>query len=169
MVSESPVSLETVRSEVRGLIEPLKAQLKMVESRERFILNDLAATREIKAELISTLRKLDPDMPRPGKKKGHKHNGNGSSNGRGVPSSEVMEVVRKAVDEVAAKNPDGFTRARVNEQLREDGVPMGDARQKAAIEELHASGYLTLNKLVTGGNKQFKRTEDLNGSARHAV
>jgi hypothetical protein len=165
MVSESPVSLEAVRSEVRGLIEPLKAQLKMVESRERFILNDLQATREIKAELISTLRKLDPDMPRPGKKK----KGAATSNGRGLPSNEVMEVVRKAVDEVAVKYPDGFTRARVGEQLKEDGVPMGDARQKAAIEELHNSGYLTLHKLVTGGNKSFKRTEDLNGSARHAV
>ena len=32
---------------------------------------------------------------------------------------------------------------------------------KVAVEELHASGYLTLNKIVTGGNKNFKRTEDL--------
>lgn len=158
-MAEEGLTLLDIENEIAAVINPLKAQLKRVESRERLILSDLEETREMKSKLISTLRKLDPDMPRPGKKAAAKKQ---NGNGRGVPLDAVLAVVRDAVDKVAPNNPDGFTRARIGEQLRADGVPMGDQRQKEAMEELHSSGYLTLHKLVTGGNKSYKRTEDLN-------
>lgn len=156
-MADEGLTLLDIEASIASVIDPLKQQLTAIESRERLILSDLEETRAMKARLISTLRKLDPSMPRPGKKVKKHHNGNG----RGVPADAVMAVVRDAVDKVAPNNPDGFTRARVGEQLKADGVPMGDNRQKEAMEELHASGYLTLHKLVTGGNKSYKRTEDL--------
>lgn len=157
-MAEETLTLQAVEDEIASVISPLKEQLKRVESRERLILSDLDETRAMKARLLSTLRKLDPSMNGPGrKKKAAKLNGNG----RGVPADTVLQVVRVAVDKVAPANPDGFTRARIGEQLKADGVPMGDNRQKEAVEELHSSGYLTLHKLVTGGNKSYKRTEDL--------
>jgi hypothetical protein len=168
MVS-SDLSMQDVEASIAATIAPLKAQLSLVEGKERLILDELTSIREMKARLLSTLRKLDPDMPGPGKPK-KKQTGRGTHirNG-GVAAEQVLATVREAVDKVAPNNPDGFTRSRVTEQLKEDGIAMGDARQKEAIEELHASGYLTLHKLVTGGNKSYKRTEDLDDSARHAV
>jgi hypothetical protein len=160
MVS-SDISMHDVEAAVAATIQPLKEQLKLVEGRERLILQDLQATREMKAVLVSMLRKIDPTMPRPGKKVKQSRNG-------GV-NSDTVNTVRKYVDLIAPENPDGFTRSRVLERMKADGAGFGDKRMIQGMDALHASGYLTLHKLVTGGNKSFKRTEDLDDSARHAV
>jgi hypothetical protein len=119
----------------------------------------------MKTRLLVTLRRLDPTMNRPGPKKKAAANGDYGKEGR---HREAVAAAKKAIDELAAagETADGFTRTRVHSQMKVDGFPIGDARLIKVMDELHSSGYLTLHKLVTGGNKSFKRTEDLNGQPR---
>lgn len=159
------LTLADVEAAVSAVVQPLREQLRLVEGRERLILADLAETREMKSRLLQTLRKLDPSMTtgKPGPKPG--------SNGHVAPAKfdqRIVDEVQTYVDKVAPLNPDGFTRTRVHKAMQEDGHGLGDKRVVMAMEALHTSGYLTLHKLVTGGNKSYKRTEDLNGEPRPA-
>jgi len=158
--------LDEIEAKLQESIRPWREQLRVVEARERIILADLDATRAVKQRLISTLRKLDPNAHDLGKKPGPKKS---HSNGKADRHREAVVAAKKAIDKVAPNQPDGFTRTRIHDQLKADGFPIGDVRLIAAVEELHSSGYLTLHKLVTGGNKAYRRTEDLaNGSPRQA-
>jgi len=161
-------TLADVEAEIAGLTEPLRHQLRVVEGRERLILADLEETRAVKSRLLATLRKLDPTVQRPGpKKKGTTGTGPAQKEAR---RREAVAEAKKAIDQLAAKGgEDGFTRTAVHTQMKLNGIAIGEARVGEAVASLHESGYLTLHKLVTGGNKSYKRTEDLsNGDPRPA-
>lgn len=160
-MDQGELTLADVEASIAATLNPLREQLRLVEGRERLLLADLQTTREMKTRLQSTLRKLDPSMPRPGPKS--------PSPLRGGPKAErhrqAVAATRKAIEQIAPDNPDGFVRARVYEQLKADGVPIGDGRLGDIMNELHAAGYLTLHKLVNGGAKSFLLTEGIaNGS-----
>jgi hypothetical protein len=158
-------SLQDVEAAVSAAIEPLRQQLKAVEGRERMILADLEQTRAAKARLVSTLRKIDPDMPRPGKKKQPASTDYGVAERRRAATVEA----RKAIDKLAAKGA-GITKNATYEQLKADGKSYGLGTVSSVVDDLHQSGHLTLDRLGTGGHKIYKRTEDLsNGSPRQAV
>lgn len=145
-------------------LAPLREQLAQVEARERLIAADLEATRAVKTRLVKALRKLDPAMPGPGRKVVA-----AGKNGNAKRDADTVEAAKRAIDQISKDNPEGFTRTRVHTQMKINGMAIGDKRVQAAIDQLHDSGYLTLHKIVVGGNKAYKRTEDLNGSPRQAV
>lgn len=167
-MDQDTVTLADVEASIAATLDPLRQQLRAVESRERLILSDLIATREVKARLQSTLRKLDPSMPGPGRRKGQGGQPQTMSQRKATAERLATVAARKAIAEVAAANPDGFTRTKIGTQMKADGNPIGDVRLARIIDGLHSSGELTLHKIVTGGNKSYLRTEDLNGSPRQA-
>lgn len=165
-LEEIQAAISTARE---AALAPLREQLKIVEARERLISSDLEETRELRKLLLRELRKLDPSMSRPGPK-GKKAAGmNGTSANAEARHREAVAAAIVAINQVAWENPDGFTRTAVHSQMKANGVGVGDARMIRVMDELHSGGMITLHRLVTGGNKAFKRTEDIsNGEPRPA-
>lgn len=159
-MDENAPTLADVDAAIAATLQPLRDQLRTVEARERLIVADLKQTREVKARLSSTLRKLDPTMPGPGRTAASKRNGHPPTD------AETIETVKRAIEEIRADNPDGFVRTRIFDQLRRQGYAIGDNRLARAVEDLHHSGYLTLHKLGTGGSKIYKLTEDISNGSR---
>lgn len=169
-MTDSVPTLDDVEAAVAGLIQPLRQQLQAIEARERLIVADLEQTRAAKARLVSTLRKLDPTMAGPGRPKAKSYT-DPSPEATARRRREATEAARKAIDAIAASSAGGeVTKNRVVDQMKADGFAIGQGRGSSIVDDLHQSGYLTLDRLGTGGHKIYKRTEDLsNGSPRQAV
>ena len=144
----SELTPESVREQIAELAVPLREQFEAVEQSVELKQAELAELRTIRAELLRTLRHIDPSFKKPMPKKDL----NGGFKAKQVAEETLqrVEVFLRAHDE---EFPEGFAASPVS---RHPEFEWSQATASAALNVLHDEGRLRLDHKGLGGAKFYK-------------